>query len=195
MKGIKYIALLRGINVGGNNIIKMNELKILFEEMGFEKVTTYIQSGNVMFEDAEKDKSELAKKIEKDLSDRMSAQIKVVMLTFFDIQRVIDEKPDKFGEENDRCKYNVLFLAAPLKSEEAVRKIKAREGVDAVCGGPNVVYFSYLISKRTKSYISKLNESEIYSELTIRNWNTTEALYRLMSADRSPSESLAEDSE
>ena len=59
MDKIKYVALLRGINVGGNNIIKMDELKKIFEEIGFSNVKTYIQTGNVIFDDTEKDKSKL----------------------------------------------------------------------------------------------------------------------------------------
>jgi uncharacterized protein (DUF1697 family) len=65
MEKINYVALLRGINVGGNNIIKMNELKILFENMNLSDVQTYIQSGNVIFNDFEKNKLKLGKKIEK----------------------------------------------------------------------------------------------------------------------------------
>lgn len=180
MKGIKYLVLLRGINVGGSNIIKMDELKRLFEKMGFVNVVSYIQSGNMIFEDPEKEKLKLRDRIEKALSDRLSTRINIVILTSGEIKAIVGKKPEKFGEEHDQYKYNVLFLRAPLKSKDALKKIKVKEGVDDVFHGTNVVYFRYLISKRTQSYISKLNTSEIYPELTIRNWNTTEKLYRLM---------------
>ena len=64
----RYIALLRGINVGGNNIIRMADLKQSFEELGFSEVTTYIQSGNVLFNSSEGDKQLLTGKIEAHLS-------------------------------------------------------------------------------------------------------------------------------
>jgi len=67
MAGQQYITLLRGINVGGNNIIKMTDLKSCFEDMGFTGVSTYIQSGNVIFFSGEQDKAKLTTKIEKEL--------------------------------------------------------------------------------------------------------------------------------
>ena len=66
----QYLVLLRGINVGGKNIIKMADLKASFEEMGFSSVVTYIQSGNVLFQSEEKDKALLTTKVEKGLSKR-----------------------------------------------------------------------------------------------------------------------------
>jgi uncharacterized protein (DUF1697 family) len=65
---INYVALLRAVNAGGKNVIKMNELKILFEKMKLSNVKTYIHYGNVIFNDFEKDKLKLLKKLEKKLS-------------------------------------------------------------------------------------------------------------------------------
>ena len=70
MKTTRYIALLRGINVGGNNIIKMTDLKVVFEEIGFTAVSTYIQSGNVLFSTQEQNKQTIEAKIEEHLSKR-----------------------------------------------------------------------------------------------------------------------------
>jgi uncharacterized protein (DUF1697 family) len=179
MKKTKYVVLLRGINAGGNKIIKMSELKILFEKIGFENVMTYIQSGNIIF-DTENNKTELARKIEKALSEKFDNTAGIVILTFAELKKIITKKPEGFGEKNDTYKYNVFFLIEPLKAKEAITKIKRREGVDNTYEGTRVVYFSYLISMRTKSYISKINELEIYPRLTIRNWNTTEKLYELI---------------
>jgi uncharacterized protein (DUF1697 family) len=67
----KYLALLRGINVGGNNIIKMADLKLAFEEMGFSDVSTFIQSGNVIFSSNSTDLNKLTETIEKDLSKKI----------------------------------------------------------------------------------------------------------------------------
>lgn len=72
MKNIQYLALLRGINVGGKNIIKMVDLKACFEEMDLSDVTTYIQSGNVVFASTETDSAKLTDKIEKTLSKRFN---------------------------------------------------------------------------------------------------------------------------
>ena len=77
-----YLALLRGINVGGSNIIKMAALKTCFEGMGFTNVATYIQSGNVLFASAEKNTGKLTRKIEKALSKQFSYKSLVVMVMY-----------------------------------------------------------------------------------------------------------------
>jgi uncharacterized protein (DUF1697 family) len=68
----------------------------------------------------------------------------------------------------------------PLAAKDAIREIKARDGVDKIYEGEKVIYMSCLISERTKSYISKIVETTIYKDISIRNWNTTEKLYELM---------------
>jgi uncharacterized protein (DUF1697 family) len=175
--------LLRGINVGGNNIIKMDTLRKLFEDMGFECVKTYIQSGNVIFSDCEGDRARLTEKIEKMLSKHLASVVKAAVLTLSEMRWIIDKKPECFGEKNDEYKYNVLFFIKPLKAKDAIKEIKAREGVDEIYEGKDVVYSSCLISRRTKSYLSKIVETTIYKNTTIRNWNTTKKLYELMGKD------------
>jgi uncharacterized protein (DUF1697 family) len=180
MEKVRYVVLLRGINVGGNNIIKMIELKKLFEEMGFENVITYIQSGNIIFDDSGNDKTILREKIEHTLSEKFGNMIKIIILTSTEIKTIIEKKPEGFGEEKDKYKYNVIFLVEPLDAKDAIQEIKARDGVDKIYEGEKVIYSSYLMSERTKSYISKIIETTIYKNISIRNWNTTEKLYELM---------------
>jgi uncharacterized protein (DUF1697 family) len=81
MTPVRYLALLRGINVGGGNIIKMADLKGCFEEMGFAAVATYIQSGNVVFRSEEKDAARLVNRIERALSARFAYASRVVLRT------------------------------------------------------------------------------------------------------------------
>ncbi|WP_059370390.1 DUF1697 domain-containing protein [Treponema endosymbiont of Eucomonympha sp.] len=180
MDKIKYVALLRGINVGGNNIIKMTELKKLFEEMGFSDVITFIQTGNVIFYDIEKDKTKLIKKIENKLFEKLKSNVNIALLTLFEMEEIMNKKPKNFGENNEKYRYNVIFLIEPLMVNEAIKEFNPREGVDSIHEGKKVLYFMILIEKRTKSRISKIVESKIYPKLTIRNWNTTEKLYELM---------------
>jgi uncharacterized protein (DUF1697 family) len=93
MNETRYIALLRGINVGGNNIIRMSDLKASFEELGFSDVVTYIQSGNVLFNTGEKDKQLLIERIEQHLSERFAYQSKIVLLSKEQLQHVVDSIP------------------------------------------------------------------------------------------------------
>jgi uncharacterized protein (DUF1697 family) len=180
MNKIKYVALLRGINVGGNNIIKMDGLRNIFEEMGFSGVTTYIQTGNVIFDDIEKDKLKLTEKIERRLFKEINSKINIVILTFSEMKEIIYKRPENFGENNEEYKYDVLFLIEPLTAKEAIKEFNPRAGVDKIFEGKKVLYHSILKKERTKSHISKIVESEIYPKLTIRNWNTTRKLYELM---------------
>jgi uncharacterized protein (DUF1697 family) len=180
MKNNKFLALLRGINVGGNNVIKMEHLKTSFVDIGFDSVLTYIQSGNVIFESDLDNLNEITEIIEKKLSDVFSYQSKIVLLHSNKLNDVIMKSPVGFGLSNDEFKYDVMFLKEPLTAEQVIESLKLREGVDKVYAGLNVVYFSRLISKSGQSYLNKLITQPIYKQMTIRNWNTTTKLYNLM---------------
>ncbi|RPH29677.1 MAG: DUF1697 domain-containing protein [Bacteroidales bacterium] len=176
----QYLALLRGINVGGNNIIKMADLKACFESMGFANVITYIQSGNVLFKSAEQDKAKLTVDIENKLSNSFNYQSKIVLVTHEQLHVVVKDAPNGFGLNPDEYRYDVLFLKEPLTSSEAIKSVKARDGVDSAYTGNDVLYFSRLISKAGKSYLTKIISLPIYKNMTIRNWNTTTKLLELM---------------
>ncbi len=175
----RCIALLRGINVGGNNIIKMTDLKTCFEEMGFTNVTTYIQSGNVLFDSQGNNQIQLTQQIEKALSERFDYNSSVVLFSQQDLIQLVNNAPEGFGVSPDEYRYDVIFLKPPLTSEEALSKIKTKEGVDSVTAGDGVLYFSRLSEKSSQSYMSKMIGTAIYKEMTIRNWNTTTKLAKL----------------
>lgn len=178
-KSVRYITLLRGINVGGNNIIKMTDLKVCFEEMGCTNVVTYIQSGNVVFDSEENELQELSRRIENRLSERFSYQSKIVLITQQKLSEVIVEAPAGFGTKPDEYRYDVIFLREPLTATEALSVIKTKEGVDEVTPGNDVLYFSRLSSKSSQSQMTKMIGTATYREMTIRNWNTTTKLVGL----------------
>ena len=180
MKKNIFVALLRGINVGGNNVIKMSELKALFEEIGFTSVATYIQSGNVIFDAGEDTKAAAMEKITAALQKKLGNPIKTALLSAREMQKIIEQRPAGFGDEKELYKYDVIFLLDPLHAREAIQHIKAREGVDAFYEGPKAVYVTRLISCLTKSYLPKIVETPIYQDITIRNWNTTQKLGELL---------------
>ena len=180
MADIQYLALLRGINVGGNNIIKMTNLKACFEDIGFTEVGTYIQSGNVLFKSAEKDKLKLTRKIEKALSERFSYKSRIVAVTHKELKKVIEGAPKGFGKDLDTYRCDVIFLKEPLTAREAMKNVRVKEGVDHAYSGRNVLYFSRLVSKASQSYLTKIIALPMYQNMTIRNWNTTTKLLALM---------------
>jgi uncharacterized protein (DUF1697 family) len=174
-----YIALLRGINVGGNNIIRMADLKACFEEMGFSNVKTYIQSGNVLFESSEKNREKLIAGIEKTLSEKFSYKSRVVVITGEELAETVRNAPAGFGSAPEKYRYDVLFLKEPLTAEEAMKSIEPKEGVDQAHAGTHVLYFSRLISAATQSRLVKVITMPVYQFITIRNWNTTTKLLAL----------------
>jgi uncharacterized protein (DUF1697 family) len=182
MEKIGYIVLLRGINVGGKNIIKMEALKKLFEGLKFYDVKTYIQSGNIIFYDYEKDKPKLKENIEKALYTNLNTKINIAVLTYTEIKEIVNKKPNGFGE-NDRKKYDVIYLIEPLKINNLVKEVKTRVGIDEMYKGEKVLYISREKDFLSKSCFSKLNETPIYQNITIRNWNTTKKLFELMESN------------
>lgn len=175
----RHLALLRGINVGGNNIIKMIDLKACFEAMGFTNVVTYIQSGNVLFDSENSDINRLTTMIEQKLSEQFSYASRVVLIPLEKLLRIIQNAPEGFGVLPDEYRYDVIFLKSPVSAEEAVSKIKTKEGVDYVTAGDGVLYFSRLSSQSSQSQMTKMIGTAIYKEMTIRNWNTTTKLSAL----------------
>ena len=174
-----YIALLRGINVGGKNIIKMEQLKQVFVDMGFSDVKTYIQSGNVIFGTLESDKLKLTGEIENQLLRNFSAEIKTLVLTADDLTETVENAPGNFGAEPEKFRYDVWFILPPTTVNDVVSNLRLREGVDFLQTGKNVIYTSRLTSQMSKSHFSKIIKTQIFSKLTIRNWNTTTTLLEL----------------
>jgi uncharacterized protein (DUF1697 family) len=176
----RYLALLRGINVGGKNIIKMADLRACFEAMGFTGVRTYIQSGNVLFSSDELDLSGLTGNIEKRLSAEFDYKSKVVLVSREHLASVVENAPADFGSDPAAYRYDVLFLKEPLTPAEAMNSISTRDGVDSVWKGDNVLYFARLISRAGQSYLNKIITLPVYKSMTIRNWNTTTRLHDMM---------------
>jgi uncharacterized protein (DUF1697 family) len=182
MTETQYLVLLRGINVGGNNIIKMADLKACFESMGFVDVVTYIQSGNVVFKAAEKDKARLTTKIEGVLSERFSYKSRLVIVTYKELKKAVEDAPKGFGKDLDNYRCDVIFVKEPLTVKEAMKNVRVKEGVDNAFAGKTVLYFSRLTSRASQSYLTKIITTPMYQNMTIRNWNTTTKLLALMEA-------------
>ncbi|KAA6340553.1 hypothetical protein EZS27_011595 [termite gut metagenome] len=175
----RFLALLRGINVGGNHIIKMNDLKNAFEGMGFTDVVTYIQSGNVIFS-ADGEKTSLTAAIEKHLSQKFHYEASMALLTAGEMEAVIAHIPKGFGNDPEEYRYDVWFVKPPLTVGQLMPQVRIKEGVDTVERGENVLYTSRLIAQAGKSYLIKVIQQPAYRYITIRNWNTTRKLNEIM---------------
>lgn len=178
-----YLALCRGINVGGKNIIKMKDIKNIFQKMYFTDIITYIQSGNIIFTDINGyDKITVTTMIEAVMSKQFNYEARIVLLTGQELIEVMNDIPPRFGEDTGNYRYDVWFLKEPLTATEAIQHIRIREGVDTAYAGKRVIYTSRLISLAGKSYLSKIIQHPMYRQITIRNWNTAKKLWALMGA-------------
>lgn len=175
-----YLALLRGINVGGKNVIKMERLKQVFANMGFSDVKTYIQSGNIIFRAQGNNKTKLMQQIETQLQKSFSAEIRTLVLDKKEIEDVVKGAHKTFGAQPEDFYYDVWFMLPPTKANDLVPLIRLREGVDALRAGKIVLYTSRLLSQISKSHFSKIMQTPDFQKFTVRNWNTTRKLCALM---------------
>jgi len=175
-----YVALLRGVNVGGNNPIGMPSLKACFEAQGYRDVSTYIQSGNVLFTAGRSNERALTKQIETALSRRFAYRSRVVVRSLEQMTAVVQRAPKGFGRRPTAYRYDVVFLREPLTVSEALKSMTAKPGVDRVCAGAGVLYVSRSISRAAESHLRRVIGTPAYQSMTIRSWNTTRKLLELM---------------
>jgi len=176
--GIRYLALLRGVNVGGRNLVKMTDLRAAFEGMGFEDVATYIASGNVLFRAPRQKRESLAARLESELSRRFGLELKAVLLTEAQLRGVVEEAPCEFGADSDLS--DVIFVRSPLTVKQAFALLEFKEDVDRAWAGKGVIYFSRLASRASSSRLSKFAALPVYKSVTVRSWSTTQKLSALI---------------
>jgi len=174
----KFIALLRGINVSGQKQIKMPDLKSLFEEVGFQKVETYIQSGNVIFSSREKSFEKLEHKIFSAIKKKFGFDVTVIVITPEEIESVLKNNPF-IKKKKDVEKLYVTFLAKS-PSDENIKKLNATNY------SPEEYYiherYVYLFVPNGYGK-AKLNNNFFENKLkvfgTTRNWKTVNKLFEL----------------
>ncbi len=176
-----YVILLRGINVGGKNIVPMAGLKSRLEGLGLANVSTYIASGNVILE-SDKPATKIKSQIEAALIESFkldSELIKILVLSRQQLQAVIDNKPQGFGEQPEKYHSDAIFLM-DIDAVQAMPVFNPREGVDKIWAGEGVIYSQRLSAERTRSRLSKIMASPLYKSMTIRSWSTTIKLLDLL---------------
>jgi uncharacterized protein (DUF1697 family) len=175
---VRYVALLRGINVGGRTLVKMADLKDCFEGLGFDGVSTYIASGNVLFE-SEVDAAELATTIEGAIAQRFELPVKVVVLDQDAYARIVKAIPRRWiGDPALRA--NVAFLRPGTDAKEVVRELEPDASIEEVKAVDGAILWATRRDSLNRSVVRKLIGGAAYKELTIRNLNTTLKLHELL---------------
>jgi len=173
-----YVALLRGINVGGNNKMEMKKLQATFEAIGYTNVVTYINSGNIVFETSTKGKDAIANEIEDAIKRDFQLDIKVLVKNFEDIKVINNHLPDTWVKDKV-MRTDVMFLWDTFDYPEILQQIIIKH-VDNVKYAPGAVLWNVTYNDYPKSGISKLSGTEIFRNMTVRNVNTVRKLYQIM---------------
>ena len=176
---MKYIALLRGINVGGNNKVSMAELKRCFESLGFKDVITYINSGNVIFDTKHTDIAALVQQCEKIIETTFGFYIVCAVISANDLHSAIINAPSWWGLDNGD-KHNAIFVIAPSTSDEVMSAVgEAKPEYEKVVSYGSVIFWSAPLKTFSRTRYSKIVGSAVYKSVTIRNANTTKKLVEL----------------
>jgi len=170
----RYIVLLRGINVGGNNKISMPELKKAFTELGFAEVSTYLNSGNVIFSSAIDDKNVLSNKIELMIKDRFDLDIPVFIVLQEKLEELLNNAPNWWGDDNKEIYDNLIFIMPPLSYEEFYNEIgNPKAEYEKVYHYKNVIFWSFSRKDYQKTnWWSKTASANVRKKITIRTANT-----------------------
>ncbi len=173
-----YVALLRGINVGGKNKIGMKYLKETFLRLGLESVVTYINSGNVVFVD-HRTKDVLEKKLRQEISVEYDLDIPVLIRSLNDFESLIETLPEDW-KNDDTMKCDVLFLESGLDEVAVMEKLTVKPGIDTALPATGAIIWSVERKNVTRSSLTKIVGTDLYKKMTVRNVNTTRKLYEIM---------------
>ena len=178
-----HVALLRGINVGGNNIIPMAALARTFERMKFSSVKTFIASGNVIFAAPQQDLRKLEQKIEKEPVRDFDYDAKVVVKSKREMDAIVKALPMDWVKPSAAVRYYVMFLRHAIDDKRIALDLEPRPGIETLTYVPGALLWAAKKSELTKSAVSrKMLSRPIYKEITVRNLNTTMKLAELMTA-------------
>ena len=175
----KYLALLRGINVGGHKKIIMADLKTLFQKLGFSAITSYIQSGNIIFQCHEPDISKLEQLIEREIEKTYGFQVPVIVLTVSHLEKIVEENPFKPFDEDDISKIYYVFLkdVPQRKLVELFNEMKFQNEMFSI--HKTYIYLKCMVGMGNAKLNTNLFEQKLKVKATARNHKTSLKLLEL----------------
>jgi len=178
-----YVALLRGINVGGNAVVSMKDLKTCFERLGLQDVRTYINSGNIIFNDSRSDMPRLTRVIESGIKAHCKMDIRVVIKSQKDLAAICRKMPRDWVTDKV-MRTDVMFLWDEVDTPEMIAAIPVNPQVDRLLHVKGALIWNITREDYGKSKVPKMLGSRFYKNMTARNANTTRKLLELMAGDR-----------
>jgi uncharacterized protein (DUF1697 family) len=174
-----YVALLRGINVGGNNKVSMSQLKLAFERAGMTDVSTYINSGNIIFTDTTHDPAELVRILENAIEMEFGFAVKVLLRDIEQMRTTVAAIPDAWTN-GDTMKCDVMFLWKEADTPDIIDRMQFNPEIEETRYVSGAVLWSIDRKNVTRSKMTKVVGTLLYKQMTIRNCNTTRKLLQLM---------------
>lgn len=178
---MKYIALLRGINISGKNKISMPELKKLLEENNYQNVSTYLNSGNIIFECNIDNKETIMDNIHTLIKTKFLLDIPVYITTDKELENILNNSPKWWGSNNKGIYDNLIFIIPPTKYEEVYNTIGSpKEGLEQIEEYNNCIFWSFDLNNYRKSnWWVKTASTDIKDKITIRTANTMKKILEI----------------
>ena len=171
-----FISFLRGVNVGGHNMIKMDALRALYESLGFRNPQTYVNSGNVVFHTKERNAALLTKKIQDSIEKNFSFRPTIVLRTAPELRAIIAANPFAKRKDIEPGKFLVTFLSSSpaVEALAAALKIKTDPEELRIVGSEAFIYFPNGMGRPKMCWPAI--ERALKTTGTGRNWNTVSKL-------------------
>jgi uncharacterized protein (DUF1697 family) len=176
---VTYVALLRGINVGGTRKVEMKLLRETFQRLGMNDVQTYINSGNVVFRNDSKDAEQLRSTLERAVEMDFGFAVRVLVRDAHNISRVVGALPDSWAND-ESAKCDAIFLGAEADSPSVLDRIVIKPEIDEVIYVPGALLWRVERTGVTRSGLLKLGGTDLYAQATVRNCNTLRRIAALM---------------
>jgi uncharacterized protein (DUF1697 family) len=173
-----YIALFRGINIGGNNLLPMKDLKALLEKIGAQNVRTYIQSGNAVFQSKEHDASRLSQKISAEIKKSRGFEPFVLLLEEADLEKVIAANPFKEAESEPKS-LHVIFLSAKPK-KDALKTLEGMKKESEQFRLKGNIFYLHAPEGVGRSKLVANMERQFGVPTTGRNWRTVTRIMEMV---------------
>lgn len=177
-----YVALLRGVNVGGNSKVSMAAIKGALVSLGLSNVRTYINSGNVIFSTPTSNRERLSALIEAAIKRHTSVAIRVLVIDHRTLNRIVEAIPPDWVDDKTTRTY-VLLLWKEIDEREILDRLPNKPGIDELRYTPGAVVWRVDRENVGKSHMSKLVGTPLYKSITVRSANTMRRLHQLATAD------------
>ena len=178
---MKYIILLRGVNISGKNKISMTELKKKVEGIGYNDVFTYLNSGNLIVS-SDKERIEVFNEIENLLKDKFDLNVPIVIITLDELEIMLSKKPDWWGTDDKEIYDNIIFMTEEADVKEVLDIIgEPTENIDKILPLGKAIFWSFdLKNYRKSSWWVKTASTSIKDKITIRTGNTMKKIVELV---------------